>query len=256
VSKITTLTYGSPVKTMTSTNTAAAINRLPQVADMVLTYTGDLEAYKWLSLVDSTLNYDNPCLTGTVAAVAADSYNSGAQRATSGTRAVNIPQAAGDLLSEFKSYAVCYAETDGTTSDSTWADSYIRMKISLVQSISSHLLTHTTYGHIASVGSSEVGWDGTSYTDKAVTDLKLTHAGTLSTAKWVTLVDSTLNTIFPCADGNVAAATAGTTQSGPIQTIGYVVNILQDWMHPRRLQCVTLCLVGLQVPPGQTLGSG
>ena len=46
----------------------AATNRLPQVADTVVTYVGDLDNSKWVSLVDSTLNSNNPCVEGSVAA--------------------------------------------------------------------------------------------------------------------------------------------------------------------------------------------
>merc|ERR1719502_2092780 len=72
ISKITTLTYGTestsfPIRTMTSTNTAAATNTLPQVANKaIVTYAGGLAADKWLSMVDSTLNNGNPCVRWTV----------------------------------------------------------------------------------------------------------------------------------------------------------------------------------------------
>jgi hypothetical protein len=55
ISKVETLLYGPssssfPVRTMRSTNVMAATNRLPQVAGVVVTYTGDLEltsGYHW-----------------------------------------------------------------------------------------------------------------------------------------------------------------------------------------------------------------
>jgi len=98
---------------------------------------------------------------------------------------------------------VCYAETDGTNSDPSWFDSYIRLQISLMEDISSHLVAHETYGQIASTGSSEIGWDATSYATITVTDLDLTYSGTLATSKYISLVDSTLNSNFPCAAGIV-----------------------------------------------------
>jgi len=226
---------------MTSTNTAAAINRLPQVANMVLTYTGDLAVYKWVSLVDSTLNNNNPCLDGSVAAVAADTTHSGAQQAASGTRDVTIPQGAGDLLDETKTYAVCYAETDGATSDTTWDDSFIRLQISLVESISSHLVTHTTYGQVATVGGSEIGWDGTDYLTKAVTNLNLGYSGTLADNTWVSLVDSTLNNNFPCDDTR-AGAEAGTTHSGPILAAGNNLNLDARGMDKSKSYFVCYCV--------------
>merc|ERR1719446_1388530 len=127
----------------------AATNRLPQVANTVVTYVGDLDNAKWVSLVDSTLNSNNPCVEGSVAGAAADSTHSGAIQAASGTKEVTIPQST--LLSETKIFAVCYAETDGSTTDSTWRDSYMRVTISKMQSIAAHSVTHTTDGHIAFV---------------------------------------------------------------------------------------------------------
>jgi hypothetical protein len=111
---------------------------------------------------------------------------------------VQIPQSI--TLSESKTFAVCYAETDGSTTDSTWRDSYIRLQMSKIQSISSHLVTHTTTGQIASVSS-----------------LELTYAGSLGNNKWVSLVDSTLSSNLPCSVGTVAAASAGTSHSGVVQ---------------------------------------
>ena len=83
VSKITSIHYDGPsstsfpVRTWRSTNVMAATNRLPQVADTVVTYVGDLDNSKWVSLVDQTLgstpgvpivgsSSNFPCGTGSV----------------------------------------------------------------------------------------------------------------------------------------------------------------------------------------------
>merc|ERR1712100_818145 len=91
---------------------------------------------KWLSVVDATLNSNNPCVSGTVAAAAADSTHSAALQAGEFTKIVNVPQST--LLLDTKTYAVCYAETDGTDDDATWADSYVRLKASKMLTIGSH----------------------------------------------------------------------------------------------------------------------
>ena len=63
ISKVDLISYGTysqtnPVRTMSSSNLAAATNRLPQVASAaVFTFTGDIANSKWASLVEAcTLN--------------------------------------------------------------------------------------------------------------------------------------------------------------------------------------------------------
>jgi len=113
VSKITELHYGSasssfPVRIMSSSDIMAPTNRLPQVANTIFTYVGDLDTDKWVSLVDSTLNNDNPCAEPSEAAAAGDSFHSGAVQAASGTREITIPQST--LLNETKTFSLCYSE--------------------------------------------------------------------------------------------------------------------------------------------------
>jgi hypothetical protein len=183
---------------MTSSNVAAATNSIPQVTGVVVTYTGDLANNKYISLVDATLNSNNPCVLGSIAGAAADSTHSGKVQAGASDKRVTIPQST--LLEKTKTFAVCYAETDGATTDATWADSYIRLKISMIESVSSHSVTHKTSGQIARVST-----------------LQLTYAGSLANNLWVSLVDQTLGGTanFPCATGTVAAASASTAYSGP-----------------------------------------
>ena len=65
----------------------------------------------------------------------------------SGTRVVTMPQST--LLDETKTFAICYAETDGTTSDNSWRDTLIRADMSKLASLTSHGITHVTKGVIA-----------------------------------------------------------------------------------------------------------
>ena len=124
------LSYGAttmPARSISAT--WAGNNVIPQAAGVLLTYSGTLDNAKWLSLVDATYNSVHdaathvevalPCSLGTVAAAGADSTHSGSLRAVSGTKVVTIPQST--LLDETKTYAVCYAVNDGTSSD-TWSD--------------------------------------------------------------------------------------------------------------------------------------
>jgi hypothetical protein len=124
------------------------------VAGLTLRYVGDLAENKWVSLVASTLNTNEPCSSATIAAATADSTHTGAVRAPANSRTVTIPQST--LLSETTPwFAVCYAETDGTTSDATWRDSWVRYAISQVRSVSvtsgglEPSLTFSTFGHVA-----------------------------------------------------------------------------------------------------------
>ena len=62
-----------PVRQWLSPNVMPAINRLPQVANAIVTYTGDLATNKYLSIVDSALNSNNPCVDAATAGAGADS---------------------------------------------------------------------------------------------------------------------------------------------------------------------------------------
>merc|ERR1712196_287895 len=93
----------------------------------------------------------------------------------------------------------------------------------MMENIAAHSVTHLTEGHIARVGSTELTWDGSQYVTTAVAHLELTYAGTLASDKYVSLVDDTLNSNFPCADGSVAAAGADSQHSGVAQGSSSVV---------------------------------
>ena len=73
-SKLTSLHYqpaASPLRDISSLDQSTLRNRLPQAANVLVTYTGNLVNEKWIALVDSTLNNNEPCF-GHLAAVAAD----------------------------------------------------------------------------------------------------------------------------------------------------------------------------------------
>ena len=118
------------------------------MAGAQITYVGDLANAQWLSVVDASQNSNNPCVAGASAASAAGTGYSGAQRAGTGTKLVTIPQST--LLDDSNTYTVCYAAYgDGSSTDTTWRDSYVRFKISKMESLSAHSVTHKTDGQIA-----------------------------------------------------------------------------------------------------------
>ena len=112
---------------------------------------------------------------------------------------INVPQITA-YLDDSKYYAVCYAENDGSVVDITWADSHLRIKMSKVESVASHHVTHYTTGQLAEV-----------------TNLEISYTGSLDEGKWLSLIDSTLNTGYPCAAGAVAAAGAELLRRGQQQ---------------------------------------
>jgi hypothetical protein len=209
----------------------AATNRLPQVTNAIVTYVGDLGSAKWLSLIDSTLNGGSPCVEGAVTAASEDNLHSGIAQAASSTKEVTIPQST--LLSEAKTFALCYAHTDASSTDSTWRDSYMRVMISKMESLAAHTVTHWTDGHIARVGGTKLVWNGDEYVSTTVDDLELTYTGSLANNMYVSLVDETFNELtfsplvttgyFPCANGAVAAAGYDSLHSGVDQGSSSVV---------------------------------
>jgi len=199
VSKIESILYGVEAgrNIRISTSKHLANDCFPQVANAKITYSGDsLPVYKWLSLVDASLNEHDPCVFGAIAAAGVDSTHSGAARAGNGVKEVTMPQSV--LLSKLPvAYAVCYAETNGLTSDTTWRDSYVRFKITKVESIA------VNSKHLSSTFSFK-----TSRNLPNIQDLQLTYSGSLIGGKYLSVVDQMINTNNPCGLGSVAAATS------------------------------------------------
>jgi hypothetical protein len=209
VTKLHSISYGSPTREMTSY--FKSTNVLPQ-GTFDLVYSGLLSTGRWVSLVEQTYNNGDPCVLGSNAAASSDKFHSGPQRAYLSTKSVRVRQ--NILLDATVTFALCYAELDGTTIDYTWRDSYIRVKISKLASIVTESITHTTTGHIASDNQAA-----------------LIYTGKMLEQKWISLVDETTAeaTIpqeratgpFPCASGTNAAhdpiyGSAGYDRTGPL----------------------------------------
>jgi len=94
-------------------------------------YIGTLAFSKWISLVIISLNSGDPCASSTESTAAMDSLHSGALQALPDAK--NVYPVVTSLLKRDATtnvstqYAVCYAEVDGTASD-TWYDSGIRLR--------------------------------------------------------------------------------------------------------------------------------
>jgi hypothetical protein len=150
-----------------------------------------------------------------VAAAAADETHSGPSLQAGGSdKIVTIPQT--PLFNETFEFAVCYAVTDGTISDATWRDTYVRMRVTKLATAASHLVTHVTDGSIARVA-----------------DLRLTFTGSMSDGKWVSLVDDVQSDQFPCDPGfrgigTVPAAESDEQHSGVrnVSAMSITVNTL------------------------------
>jgi len=167
----------------------AATNRLPQAPNSVLNYFGILPDSKYLSVVEASLNGKNPCIDGTIAAATIDASHSGSIAANINTSTVIVPQTT--LLTAESAgvpllYAICYAEGDGSVSDITWRDSYLRVTITSLATISHHNVFHRTDGTLPRVGT-----------------LQITYSGTLEPNKYISFVNASLNDLFPCENATV-----------------------------------------------------
>jgi hypothetical protein len=80
-------------------------NRVPALANMRLTYVGDLEGSKYVSLVDADEYSGNPCVKAGYAATTAGTAASGAITAAA-TKNFLIPQTAPNTLSSSKTFAL------------------------------------------------------------------------------------------------------------------------------------------------------
>jgi len=182
---------------------------IPQEANVLLEYQGTLAADKWISLVDASLNNNNPCGQPSIAAAAADNLHTGALQGkgtwpagTGSGQIFKIPQGAGNLLDATKTYTVCYAETDGTASDSTWAATTIMIRVSKLFHVRAYGVDHRTTGTIPNSNS-----------------LTMSYTGTILNDRWISFVDTTLaasSSASPCDNGIVAAAPADDQHSGSI----------------------------------------
>jgi hypothetical protein len=116
-------------------------------------YTGEVGASAFISLVDATLANGQPCSYPQIAGAAQDNFRTGPGRQASNS-IVDLVFNSGNLLTllwspgvgmnVLKTYAVCYSTVDGTSTDYTWSDSYVRYSLSNLESISHHSTRHAT----------------------------------------------------------------------------------------------------------------
>jgi hypothetical protein len=235
IARVSKLTYneeqegttatGVYLRDMPSTNAAPAsdsfplaTNVVPQKAGSIYTYfanavadgsgvasINDLESVAYVS---ATLNSNNPCVDPSNFITASSSSSGALQPATGKT--FTVPQSAA-YLGDGGEYmmAVCYtaAALDvaraGTLTDSTWRDSYIRLKVSQISSIQSYGIQHITTGMVAS---------------KSALTLQ-TFGGNAASSNWkVALVHDTLNANQPCVAAE-AGRSAATTPADALREV-------------------------------------
>jgi hypothetical protein len=194
-------------------------NRLPQGYEsqsvwqsMYLTYiaqdTTQFGTSKYFALVATTVNSGNPCVRATDPTASADTLHSGALQAedlpiggensNKKGRTIAIPQGgASKQLDATKEFTVCYSIGDGSddVTDSKWRDSYVRLKISKVESLTTYAVTHVTTGMVPNV--------------KMIDKMKFTYRGSLPNGKYLALVDASLQNGLPCVGSE-----AGKTRPG------------------------------------------
>jgi len=173
--------------------------------------------------VNQEFNLQLPCDSGTDAAGAPDAAHSGPLRGGVTDKAVAFTTRS---LSTDLTFAVCYAETLGTTL-AQWSDSGIRLKISKVSIISyGDGITNNVPTNLVPVRGMPSSNPATNRLGNTA-NLQLTYAGDLEPNRWVSFVDSTLNSNNPCTSSNMAssqgqpgtsaAAAASASCSGPMQ---------------------------------------
>lgn len=201
----------------------AATNVVPQVLDVKLKYVGGITAgaalpgARYMSVVDKTLNNNDPCTNGAYAAAARDTFHSGPLLAdTDGLFTLTPTAGANVQLDASKEYAICYSTTaNGDAAygqpTATWLATGIFLKVSKIEKITAYARNFKTEGTIPHHPS-----------------LTMTYTGTVLTARWISFVDDTLNSNNPCADGMIAAAPLDSSHSGSLQanagTSTFVVN--------------------------------
>jgi hypothetical protein len=199
-----------------------ATNRIPLTNTLVLTYSGHTTAAsmgneKWLSLVkvsSSSRAALDPCVHKTVAAKSADGDHSGPEKAATGTKAVTFNTASLDAAS---TYAVCYATVSGDTSDDSWRDSYIRLKITKLETLTVLGQTIRTVGQLPNTAA-QLG-KANQPANNAAAGIIFEYSGTLANAKHIALVDASLNNFFPCS-GTTYLIGSATTQRSGVHTAG------------------------------------
>jgi len=185
-------------------------NKLLQQANVVMSYVGILAGYKSLSIVDATYNSNDPCVDSSITTLAPAATGSTNSRRVSGVvngsstgKVFSIPQAAGNLLDQSKEFAVCYTAGDGT-SGATWKDSYIRMKITKMESLEVMKVIHRSAGMLPRTASSH--------------QMAFTYAGAaLGDGLFLAIVDETMNNYQPCVPASAPLSSPDTQRTGAVQ---------------------------------------
>jgi len=189
-------------------------NVIPKdIAGLSLQYEGSLPASMWISIVELSQNTNNPCVDPTNAAAAHDTTHSGVARACKSMENLCLDGTAnGDKEVTFtggsslanQEFAVCYASTDGTGTDQSWTDTYIRLRTSDLTSITTHGVPIKDHGTVA--------FHSGTY------KLPVTYTGSLIVNKHLVFVDETLGSNNPCGTPAIAgAAQVATESTGPGQ---------------------------------------
>merc|ERR1712166_154856 len=191
-------------------NGHVATNAIPAVQDVLLKYEGSLPQEAYISLIDNQYNCNTYSHLPTP-----NNLNSGIQRATAVTNVITIPQSIAsvdELLSSTQNgqemkYRLCYSCNNANTGECPaapatsydWKDSGIEVHISRLNSVTAYNVVHKTEGTIPNHA-----------------DLHITYDGQLNVDRWLSFVDDTLNSHFPCGAGYHAAGAKDSSHSGAL----------------------------------------
>jgi hypothetical protein len=203
---------GSTYQQNSDTGQSRAHNVISQEPDQVIEYqTASLGDNRWISLVDATLNggtdgdgnmWSKPCAY-MEASKLADQSHSGVMQAGITDSLVTVQQNV--PLSEDTLFAVCYAVQTGTNADFTWDDTYIRVRVSQVSSITSVGVVHEVYNddkYVATIA------------NRGAEMLDITYSGTLAAGSKLSLVDELTATGTPRWGNSMVCEEHGSTNEG------------------------------------------
>ena len=167
-----------------------------------MAYTGQLDNGKWFALVNDDKSSHIVCSGDN-----ANSYNERHSGVISANLTSRVAAVNTSGLSAGITFAVCYAETNGTRIDPTWHDSGIRVTTSEITEIS--------YGSPARIASSSSS--GINNLLPRAADVLVTYAGSLAGERSVSLVAEIQEGTNPCVNGTIAAHVADSMHSGQFQ---------------------------------------
>jgi hypothetical protein len=192
----------------------------------------------FVSFVDQTLGVEanDPCRDANQASADANSAGGTNTRLHSGKLAVtnngfNLPQLEDvgtttfNLLDPDKTYAVCYSTGDGSASDGTWRDSYVRVILSKISYVKGSDMVVKTKGTFANVPSLRVEWHGS-----------------LGHNKWINLVAVQANSNKPCNKAFAEGAAQAWQQCGEGCMFDISSEISVDATIATMAACKTECM--------------